>query len=65
MKKVIFGGFCMLTGILGLIFISNANNVLPVLLELMSLTTTFILFSCLLLSGLFVGIWGLFNDDIK
>ncbi|MDF2907171.1 MAG: hypothetical protein K0R34_2492 [Herbinix sp.] len=63
MKKVVFGGFCMLTGILGLIFISNTNNVLPFLLYLMSLRTSFILFGSLLLIGLFVGIWGVFVDN--
>lgn len=76
MKKVIFGGFCMLASLIG-IFITfyiaclypNSLIVNAIrkdfigFLNLTGIITPFIMFCCLGAIGLLVGFWGLFEKD--
>lgn len=75
MKKIIFGGICMLSGLLGIfITIYAASYPLAVLgsterkdlldfLYEKGLYTIFFMFCCLGIIGLLFGVWGVFEND--
>lgn len=75
MKKIIFGGICMLSGLLGIfITIYTASYPLAVhgsterkdLLAFLyekGLYTPFFLFCFLGVIGFFIGVWGVFEND--
>lgn len=79
MKKVIFGGFCMLSALFGIFIILylacvNPLNELTItylekgfldLIEMKGYLPAFYVFCCLGLSGLLIGVWGVFENDSK
>ncbi len=56
MKKVVFGGFCMLTAILGIFTTLYTET---------SFESFFVFFCCLGACGLLIGVWGVFENDNK
>lgn len=78
MKQIIFGGFCMLTSIIGIstmlyvtvnfvvgLSIINMNTSLVTYLNWLHLIPVFVVLCIIGIVGFIFGLWGVFVSDIK
>lgn len=78
MKKVIFGGFCMLSGLIGVFITLYTAYLAPTeslvvtirrnfigFIKVAGLMEVFVWFCLLTIIGLLFGLWGVFENDSK